>query len=251
MIRFRPSVCLSAGNLSVDRPIIHQSTLFFAARSSQLAAEQREAVLFARSPGPNKPNQTKNSPQLTQFSPKLSTSTSTDNRTQMIKLCQLRKQGQFRMDQSAGQQQQQQQQQTFLPRSAVHSLGAAPARQQQFGRSGAAVIMPATQQPARTGQLAMRAKLSPAMSLFNRLDGFVLQLESSRDFFAHWPDQICHRIRSPAKITSSSNEQQQQRTTTIMNANQLAGESEVGSQQQQQPQNGSSAVCWTGQNFGR
>lgn len=113
--------------------------------------------------------------------------------------------------------------------------------------------MPANQDPHRSGGLALKARLSPAMSLFNRLDGFVLQLETSRDFFAHWPDQICHRIRSASGNSQQKSfageataaTQQRPAAATALNANH-----EEASMMQQSLQN-ASAICWTGQNYGR
>lgn len=42
--------------------------------------------------------------------------------------------------------------------------------------------------------MALRARSSPAWSLFNRLDGFVSELELSRSFFALWPQRLCNLI---------------------------------------------------------
>ena len=106
------------------------------------------------------------------------------------------------------------------------ALGLGPAR--PGGRS-AMKMLPANQQ--RPEQLAMseaalKARQSPAMSLFNRLDGLVHQLQPSRDFFAHWPSQLCQRIRAEAGPATGGQ----------------------GRRQQQQQQNGS-AECWNGRNF--
>lgn len=99
----------------------------------------------------------------------------------------------------------------------------------------------------RYGHIAMRARLSPSMSLFNRLDEFVTQLESRRDFFAEWPQNLCHRIRQDA-----INGQRQSYTrvgTTISQQNINSSSAEIFAQKSHSSI-GFSAACWNGLDFG-
>lgn len=163
----------------------------------------------------------------------------------MIKLCQRKQQQQAGSPQLLFS--------SFLQRhSAAQSAAAAGQQQrQQLGRGNGVVLLAATQLPARTGALALRARLSPAMSLFNRLEGFVLQLESSRDYFANWPDRICQRIRAAASGASGGGQAAVKSEQRQSNANQLAANAADEQQQQQQQLQNGSAICWTGQNYGR
>lgn len=58
------------------------------------------------------------------------------------------------------------------------------------------------QQTTRYGHSTLLARLSPKMSLFNRLDEFVHQLQASRNFFAEWPTRLCQGIRQEASPPS-------------------------------------------------
>lgn len=75
--------------------------------------------------------------------------------------------------------------------------------------------------------VAQQARQSPMWSLFNRLDGFVAQLQVSRDFFSEWPQRICQRIRSNAILLA-----QQQRNNN-----------------QPKVTNHSTSECWNGRDF--
>lgn len=78
-------------------------------------------------------------------------------------------------------------------------------------RIPAALVFPATQQRqaqqsagnARYGHITHRARLSPLYSIFNRLDGFVHQLQGSKDFFAVWPERLCNKIRQNTNNNST------------------------------------------------
>lgn len=97
---------------------------------------------------------------------------------------------------------------------AAGTFRSTPAAQQHWQRVGGARV-PATlvasavqqrhpnQAGTRYGQFALRARLSPVFSLFNRLDGFVHQLQGSRDFFADWPQKLCNKIRRQESHASS------------------------------------------------
>lgn len=65
----------------------------------------------------------------------------------------------------------------------------------------AALLLPATQLARAqlgphllAGRVLVRARSSAAHSLFNRLDGLVLELQLNKDFFARWPQRLCQRI---------------------------------------------------------
>lgn len=75
-----------------------------------------------------------------------------------------------------------------------------PQQRLTSGRPAGKMFPPTQQRPAESqmSEAAMRARQSPALSLFNRLDGLVLQLEGTREFFAEWPQQLCQRIRARA-----------------------------------------------------
>lgn len=119
---------------------------------------------------------------------------------------------------------------------------------QMMQQSGGSASLLPPPPPNRIGFSAMRARLSPAWSLFNRLDEFVTQLEASRDFFAEWPQNLCQKIREDALIVK-----QQQ-----LNNNKASGMSQQASfHNPHQNSSGSqinsasfSASCWNGADFG-
>lgn len=93
----------------------------------------------------------------------------------------------------------------------------------------ASKMMPPTQQGPLESQMsgaALRARQSPSLSLFNQLDGLVLQLEASRNFFDQWPQLVCQRIRRGA-----SGQRQESSQPRLQNASSSSGE------------------CWNGRDF--
>lgn len=112
-------------------------------------------------------------------------------------------------------------------------------QRQAPGRPASKMLPPTQQRPAESqmSEAALKARQSPALSLFNRLDGLTHQLLATRDFFADWPQQMCRRIRARSSPVAGHTPSQDNTPAANGNISRRAANSS------------SSAECWNGRDF--
>lgn len=116
------------------------------------------------------------------------------------------------------------------------------AQRQAPGRPASKMLPPTQQRPAeiQMSEAALKARQSPTLSLFNRLDGLTHQLLGTREFFAEWPQRMCQRIRArlPPGAGAQLRDGRLEAPTTVATSNLL------------RRTNSSGAECWNGRDFG-
>lgn len=154
--------------------------------------------------------------------------------TQMLKLCNLRSGSSNKQHQQYLQAAKHSASQLYF--AGHHQLRALPLI--QVGTSSAASDAHISSAAAAASSAAATANAfgsqTASQSLFNKLDSFVHQLQTSRSFFATWPERLCHKMRQPQ--TTQLDQSQKQSSVQRAAANETTQEQQTG-------------ACWNGIDF--
>lgn len=148
----------------------------------------------------------------------------------MLKLCNLRSGSSNKLQQSQQQMQAAKHSASQLYFAGHHQLRALPLV--QVGMASQAMIAGDSAAAAAFGSQ------TASQSLFNKLDSFVHQLQTSRSFFATWPERLCRKLRQPQ--TSLDQQQKQQQHNIQRSPSSLANET---------TQHQTTGTCWNGIDF--
>lgn len=117
-----------------------------------------------------------------------------------------------------------------------HQLRALPLG--QYGSTSNSIMINGGAQSTSSSSTAAAFSIQMAsQSLFNKLDSFVHQLQTSRSFFATWPERLCRRLRQPQTVQPIEQHKHSNAQRIGLAINETTQHQQTG------------GVCWNGVDF--